>query len=464
MCRGAFESTPPHFESTGHRFKTTPRCKISGMRRVLVALLFAAALSAHAESLVLAGGRLIDGFGGPPVDDAAVVIDGNRIVAAGPMASVKIPPGARVIDTDGMTMMPGIMDMHVHLMILGHGNYDHWDATYPSQFRDVVMPISAKELLMAGVTTARDLGAPLDDIVAVKRRIERGEIPGPRMFVSGPFLQHTSPPAEAAFRWAINGPDDARKKVDTVVDGGADVIKLIDQDQMTAEEVKAIVDEAHKRGKPVVAHAHRSDEIRAGLRAGVDCFEHTGLGTKPGYEDDVLQMIRDRNATLYWTPTIEALYLYDYTLRFPERVDDQRLKRDLPPAMWKDVHDSIKDVSHLSYFAFVPRRIPTLPNKFKQLRDSGVTLLVGTDSGIPLNFHFDSTWRELDWFVRLGVPPMEALRAATYWPAQFLKQPDLGTISAGKLADVIVIDGDPLTDMSSMRNVVHVVKDGKVYK
>jgi imidazolonepropionase-like amidohydrolase len=112
----------------------------------------------------------------------------------------------------------------------------------------------------------------------------------------------------------------------------------------------------------------------------------------------------------------------------------------------------------------VPRRIPTLPNKFRQLRESGVTLLVGTDSGIPLNFHFDSTWRELDWFVRLGVPPMEALRAATYWPAQFLKQPDLGTIAAGKLADVIVVDGDPLTDMSSMRNVVHVVKDGKVYK
>jgi imidazolonepropionase-like amidohydrolase len=434
------------------------------MRRLIVALLLAAAVSAHAESLVLAGGRLIDGFGGPPVDDAAVVIDGNRIVAAGPLASIKIPPGARVIDTDGMTMMPGIMDMHVHLMILGHGDYNYWFQNYASQWRDVVMPISAKELLMAGVTTARDLGAPLDDIVAVKKRIERGEIPGPRLFVSGPFLQHTAPPLEAKFRWAVNGPEDGRKKVDTVVDGGADVIKLIDQDQMTPDEVKAIVDEAHKRGKPVVAHAHRSDEIRQGLRAGVDCFEHTGLATKPGYEDDVLQMIRDRNATLYWCPTIEGLYLYDYTLRFPERVDDQRLKRDLPPAMYKDVHDSLKDVSRLDYFRLVPRRLPTLPNKFKQLRESGVTILVGTDSGIPLNFHFDSTWRELDTFVRLGMPPMDAIRAATYWPAQFLKQPDLGTIAPGKLADVIVIDGDPLTDMSTMRNVVHVVKDGKVYK
>ena len=132
--------------------------------------------------------------------------------------------------------------------------------------------------------------------------------------------------------------------------------------------------------------------------------------------------------------------------------------------MYKDVHDSLKDVSRLDYFRLVPRRLPTLPNKFKQLRESGVTILVGTDSGIPLNFHFDSTWRELDAFVRLGMPPMDAIRAATYWPAQFLKQPDLGTIAPGKLADVIVIDGDPLTDMSTMRNVVHVVKDGKVYK
>jgi imidazolonepropionase-like amidohydrolase len=360
--------------------------------------------------------------------------------------------------------MPGLMDMHVHLMILGHGDYNHWFESYASQWRDVVMPISAKELLMAGVTTARDLGAPLDDILAVKKRIERGEIPGPRMFVAGPFLQHTSPPLEARFRWAVSGPDDARKKVDTVADAGADLIKMIDQDQMTMEEVRAIVDEAHKRGKTVTAHAHRSEEIRRGLQAGVDCFEHTGLATKPGYEDDVLQMIRERNATLYWCPTIEGLFLYDYTLRFPERVDDQRLKRDLPPAMYKDVHDSIKDVSHLAYFNLVPRRLPTLANKFRQLRESGVTIVVGTDSGIPLNFHFDSTWRELKTMVELGMAPMDAIRAATYWPAQLLKQANLGTIAEGKLADIIVVDGDPLTDMTSLRNIVHVVKDGKVYK
>jgi len=228
--------------------------------------------------------------------------------------------------------------------------------------------------------------------------------------------------------------------------------------------VDAIVDQAHKRGKTVAAHAHRSDEIRKGLKAGVDCFEHTGLATKPGYEEDILQMIRDRNATLYWDPTMEGLFLYDYTLRYPERVDDQRLKNDLPADMYKDVHDSIRDVSHLDYFRLVPRRLPTLANKFKQLRDAGATIIVGTDSGIPLNFHFDSTWRELKTMVDLGMPPMEAIRAATFWPAQLLKQPNLGTVAPGKLADVIVVDGDPLTDMTALRNIVHVVKDGKVYK
>jgi imidazolonepropionase-like amidohydrolase len=432
------------------------------MKRFIAALFLA--VSAHAQPLVLAGGRLLDGYGGPPLENAVIVIEGNRIKAVGPEGMVPIPAGARVIDTNGYTVMPGLMDMHVHLMILGHGNYDHWDATYPDKFRDVIMPISAKQLLMAGVTTARDLGAPLEDIVAVKKRINSGEIPGPRMFVSGPFLQKSTTPLEAKFRWVVNGPDDARKKVQTVVAGGADVIKLIDQDQMTADEVKAIVDEAHKNGKPVVAHAHRSDEIRAGLRAGVDCFEHTGLATKPGYEEDILQMMRDRNATLYWTPTIEGLYLFGETVRNPERLDDQRLKQDLPPDIYKDTRDSLRDPSHLDYFRLVSRRIPTLPNKFRQLRESGVTLLVGTDSGIPLNFHFDSTWRELETMVELGMPPMDAIRAATYWPAQFLKQPDLGTIAVGKLADVIVVDGDPLTDMTSLRHVVHVVKDGKVYK
>ena len=415
--------------------------------------------------LALVGGRLLDGYGGPPLENSVILVRGNRIEAVGRVGEVSIPAGARVISTEGYTVLPGLMDMHVHLMILGHADYDHWDRVYRDRFRDVIMPISAKQLLMAGVTTVRDVGAPLEDILAVRDRIARGDIPGPRVFASGPFLQKKAPPLEAEFRWEVHGAEDARAKTQKLIDAGVDLIKVIDQDQMTLEELKAIVDTAHAAGRHVVAHAHRAEEIRQGIRAGVDSFEHSGLGTQPGYPDDVLAMLRERNAALYWCPTIEGLFLYPYTVdEFPERLDDPRLKADLPADIYDDVRRSLDHPERMPYFQLMRRRVPTLQNKFNQLRQSGVTLITGTDSGIPMNFHFDSTWREVDTFVRLGMPPMEAIRAATYWPAKLLKRDDLGLVAPGKLADIIVVDGDPLRSMESLRHVVHVVKDGVVYK
>ena len=437
---------------------------------VLCAVLLVAAPAAAQKKppesvLALVGGRLLDGYGGPPLENSVIVVRGNRIEAVGRVGEVSIPAGARVISTEGYTVLPGLMDMHVHLMILGHADYDHWDRVYRDRFRDVIMPISAKQLLMAGVTTVRDVGAPLEDILAVRDRIARGDIPGPRVFASGPFLQKKAPPLEAEFRWEVHGAEDARAKTQKLIDAGVDLIKVIDQDQMTLEELKAIVDTAHAAGRHVVAHAHRAEEIRQGIRAGVDSFEHTGLGTQPGYPDDVLAMLRERNAALYWCPTIEGLFLYPYTVdEFPERLDDPRLKADLPADIYDDVRRSLDHPERMPYFQLMRRRVPTLQNKFNQLRQSGVTLITGTDSGIPMNFHFDSTWREVDTFVRLGMPPMEAIRAATYWPAKLLKRDDLGLVAPGKLADIIVVDGDPLRSMESLRHVVHVVKDGVVYK
>jgi imidazolonepropionase-like amidohydrolase len=244
-----------------------------------------------------------------------------------------------------------------------------------------------------------------------------------------------------------------------------DLIKVIDQDQMTAEELEAIVATAHAAGKHVTAHAHRAEEIRRAARAGVDAIEHTGLATQPGYPDDVLALAKERNASLYWCPTIEGLFLYPYTVdEFPERLDDPRLKADLPPDIHEDVRRSLDHPERMAYYTVIRRRVPTLAAKFNQMRSTGVTLITGTDSGIPMNFHFDSTWRELDTFVRLGVAPMDAIRAATFWPARLLKRDDLGAIAPGKLADIIVVDGDPLRSMEALRHVVHVVKDGVVYK
>jgi imidazolonepropionase-like amidohydrolase len=414
-------------------------------------------------TLALVGGQVIDGYEGPPIHDGVVLIAGDRIVAVGPRSAVAVPPGATVIDTEGMSVLPGLMDMHVHLMLIGHADYEHWDKTYMPRFRTEIMPIAARQLLMAGVTTARELGAPLEDILDVKRRIDKGEIPGPRLFVSGPFIQKKPYfEYEKTFRWGVESADDARAKVQRLVDAGVDVIKLIDQDQLTDEEVAAVVETAHRGGKPVVAHAHREDEIRVGLKHGVDCFEHTGLATEPGYPDDILAAIRKRNNTLYWCPTIEGLFLADYTARaFPERLDDPAWRQGVPKEIADDIRQSLRNVTSLDYFTLTFRRLPTLPKKFQQLRESGVTMLVGTDSGIPGNFHTDSTWRELDTWVRLGLTPMQAIAGATRWPARFLKKDkELGTLAPGRLADVIAVRGDVLTHVDLLQRVDVVVKNG----
>jgi len=416
-------------------------------------------------TLALVGGRVIDGYEGKPIEDGVVLIAGERIVAVGSRADVAVPPGTPVIDTRGMSVLPGLADMHVHLMIVGHGDYEHWDKTYRSRFAKEIMPAAANQLLTSGITFARDLGAPLEDIVQVKRRIESGEIPGPRLFVSGPFLQHAPyTDYEKEFRWGINGAADARAKVKIVVDGGADLIKLIDQDQMTDEEVHAIVDAAHRAGKPVVAHAHREDEIRVGLKHGVDCFEHTGLATEPGYPEDILQGLRKRNQTLGWCPTIEGLFLSAYTAdTFPGRLDDPRWQKDLAPDIVKDIRESLRNITGLPYFQLVRRRLPTLAAKFKQLRDTGVTMMVGTDSGIPGNFHTDSTWRELQAWVDLGMTPMQAIAGATRWPAVWLKrEKDIGTLAPGRYADVVAVRGDVLTHINLLQRVDLVVKNGKI--
>src|SRR5688572_18984126 len=153
----------------------------------LFLVLLTQAVTDQSVTQALIGGRILDGYGGPPIENGVILIAGDRITAVGPASAVAVPSGARVIDANGMTVMPGLIDMHVHLQILGHGDYKRWNDLYGTRNADLVMPIAARQLLSAGVTSARDLGAPLEDIIAVKKKIERNEIPGPRLFVSGPF-------------------------------------------------------------------------------------------------------------------------------------------------------------------------------------------------------------------------------------------------------------------------------------
>jgi imidazolonepropionase-like amidohydrolase len=414
----------------------------------------------------LVGGRLIDGYGGKPLENSVVLIEGERIKAVGRVGEITIPKGVELISTEGMSVLPGLWDMHVHLMIAGHADYDHWDRTYVSQFKKTIMPAAAQQLLLAGVTSARDLGAPLEDILDVRDRIARGELAGPTLYVSGPFIQHRPYPGTELFRWGVSGVEDAREKVRELAAAGVNVIKLIDQDQMDMEEVQAVVEEAHRHGLPVAAHSHRPEEIRRGIRAGVDCFEHTGLGTAPAYPDDVFDLMKERANTLFWTPTLTPLLLYEYTRDNPERLDDPAWQEGLPGAIVEDIRGSLKHLPRLAYFRFIPPRRPTLARKFEQLRQSGAILLIGTDSGVPLTFHSDSTWRELDYWVNVfGVDPMEAIRAATYWPAVHMKvEREVGTIAEGKRADIIAVRGDVLRHIGLLQNVQLVLKGGRRVK
>ena len=274
-----------------------------------------------------------------------------------------------------MDVLPGLWDCHVHTMLLGHSDYDHWDKTYPKRLGPEIMPAAAHQLLMAGVTSARDLGAPLKESIEVRDRINRGEIPGPTLYVAGPFIQHEPYPGTEAFRWGVKGAADGRAKVKKLADAGVNIIKLIDQDEMTMEEVKAVVDEAHAHKLPVVAHAHRPEEIRRGLAAGVDDFEHTGLSTAPGYPPDILSAIAERTAKmnigpLFWCPTIEGFLNYQSLIDNPESLDDPDWQLDVPNDIVQDIKTSIKHPGQLSYYQITPLRATTVKKKFHQLQDA----------------------------------------------------------------------------------------------
>ncbi len=435
----------------------------------LLILFFTASYGQNLKALV--GGTLIDGFGGVPLRNSVIIIDGEKIIAVGDQNTVEIPEHAEIISTEGMSVLPGLWDMHVHLMINGHSDYAYWDQTYPPLFEKVIMPSSAHQLLMAGVTSARDLGGPLKESLAVRDAINNGEIPGPTMYMSGPFIQHKPYPGTEDFRWGISGEKDARAKIKKLADAGVDCIKLIDQDQMTMAEIRAVVDEAHKHNLTVVAHSHRPEEIRRGLMAGVDNFEHTGLSSAPEYPEDVMRMIKERTAQmnigpLYWTPTVEGLYNYEYLRDNPEALDNDSWYLDLPDTVIADIKASIQEPGQLPYFQLTPSRRPTLERKVNQLKDAGVVLLIGTDSGIPMKFHSQSTWHELDvWVNEFGFDPIYTLKAASYWPSVLMGvDNEVGTISKGKYADIIAVKGDVLRHISLLQDVDLVIKHGVRYK
>jgi imidazolonepropionase-like amidohydrolase len=433
-------------------------------------LLLAGAATGAAQTkstLALVGGMLLDGYEVPPIHHATILIEGNKIVKVGPSSEVAIPPGAEVIDSSGRVMMPGLIDVHVHLQILGHGDYLRWDPWIAkNSLVEKVGEISAKQLLNAGVTSAVDLGGTLKESLEVRDRINRGEIPGPRMFVSGPWITRSL--GEGFYSTAledqilIDTPEQAAAAVDKLAAAGVDVIKAYVN--LTPAHYKAIVDAAHRHKLRVHAHVYDPDDVRNAFEAGVDVLQHVGSAGVPTYDPALVKAIAVKGTPVVATAAHRA-FLFPATVAFPERLQDPQLKIDFGPQIWEEVQKSLQGFQRLYYFSTTDQEIRFSRALLGQWIDSNATMGMGTDSGTPMNFHTEALWREIKAHVDTGMSPQRAICAATRINAQILgKGDDLGTIEPGKLADIIVIRGDPLFDIVSLANVETVIKDGKVYK
>ncbi len=417
------------------------------------------------KPLALVGGTLIDGGPGEPVRNSVVLIRGDRVEKVGTVASLPVPAGYERISTEGMTVLPGLWDMHVHLMYSGHPNAGYW-FRYASQFETVTMPIAAEQMLMAGVTSVRDLAAPAAMILAVKKRIASGEIPGPTLYVAGPALTGNRTATLTPQFLAIQDAADARAKTKQLIDDGVDVVKLFNPELMSVEERRAIVAEAHGRGRKVAAHGTTDRDIRLGLELGVDDFQHLGAGA-PEFPADIVTAIRERVKTgppLYWTPTVGANGLLNlpYLATHPEFVDDPAGFRNLPLPLAEDVRRGWAEYKPATVD---PNTLPNVRRRIAQLQELGVILVFGTDEGSVGQIPSQSTWMDADLWVReLGMNPMAVIRAMTSEAAKVQGVDDTGTVTVGQYADVIAVRGDPLRHIDVLREPKVVIKHGRRYK
>jgi imidazolonepropionase-like amidohydrolase len=401
-----------------------------------------------AKRIAIRAGRLIDGKSDTPIANALIVVEGDRIVSVS--AGGTAPAGVETIDLSKATVLPGFVDTHTHVLLNGDITAEDYDVQLLKQsipYRAILSARNARIALEHGFTTIRDLeteGAMYAD-VDVKNAIANGEVPGPRMQVATRAMTPTGMYPLLGYSWElqlpkgvqyVDGVDGARKAVREQVMYGADWIKYysdrryhFEEDgvlhsmvNFTDEEAKAIVDETHRLGKKAAAHAIGSDGIAAALRAGVDTIEH-GDGLTDALMDEMVRK------GVYWVPTITVgAYVA------PGRGGNWTRMVDLEKAA------------------------------FQKALKKKVKIALGTDAG-GFDWKDIQQAKEFGYYVEYGMTPMQAIRSGTVVPAELLGWSDkVGTVEAGKWADLVAVSGDPLKDITELERVKFVMKGGAVYK
>jgi imidazolonepropionase-like amidohydrolase len=403
-------------------------------------------------ALVIVADRLIDGTGRDPLERAAIVVEDGRITAAGERSSLSIPHDAEVLEDDDLTLLPGFMDMHVHLASSGT-NLVRILMTPASLALLNSIPNCARTLA-GGVTTVRDAG---HTPVGVRLAAEAGYFPAPRMELAVSLLSQTGGhgddlmPCGARIGLTMNvdvphgvvdGVDGMRRKVREVLQAGADWIKLCtsggvlspgdlpDHAQFSIDEIRTAVEEAAVVGKRVMAHAMSPAGIRNALLAGVTSIEHGCL-----LDEEGIALMKEKGA--YLVPTLVAP---------GDVIEGARTGGGIPPEMIAKA-ERIGSLHRAAVSAAIA---------------SGVKIAMGTDAAVGPH---GTNLRELGEMVRCGMTPMQAIVASTRVPADLLRRHDLGTLAPGKLADVVAVRGDPLSDIDSLADPGHirlVIKDGRV--
>jgi imidazolonepropionase-like amidohydrolase len=425
-------------------------------------MLFAQPPAARAPiTMAIVGGQVIDGTGAAPIPDGVVLIAGDRIAAVGHAGALQFPKGVKVVPAGGMTVMPGLIDMHVHLCLIGHADEDNFVRIYADREEREIMPASARQYLMNGITTVRDIGGPIE-VIKVRDRINRGELMGARMFVAGPLLQRHPNDTLKGWSWTVTSAEDGREKVRQLVEAGVDWIKVHDQSSYSDEELAAITQEAAKAHKPVAGHGYSSDaEVLRAIKYHFKTLEHPGLGVMLDYSPEVIHKVIDTDTCI--DPTSTRRTIFEDTEKFPSRLHDPIAAEYLPADVYAGLEASLSDYLHLPNADRERRWSKNLAGKVEPFVKAGACIVAGTDSGEPELIHGASTWYELRNFVRFGMTPLEAITAATSRPGHLLA-PDVGALLAGHHADVILVRGDVLTDLSLLQNPAHVIKDGVQYK